>query len=340
MTIRHSQGSYEVLCLPLRQIAAHLPRDSRIISDENTWRLFGDLFSGIPAHPVKAGESSKCLQTFSDCLSWLARSGASRKTSVVALGGGVVGDLTGFVASAYMRGVPFIQIPTTLLAQVDSSVGGKVGVDLPEGKNMAGAFYPPSAVYVATDALESLPKRQFLSGLAEVIKYGFIMDAGLLSQLDDAPNLSDSSFLAEIVTSCIRLKAEVVEEDEREVSGRRAILNFGHTVGHAIEKITGYDPILHGEAISVGMVAEAILGERIGMTEPGTARNVSDTLSRHGLPTADSNLRRVDEMIEAMRSDKKATEGRLAFSLLTTVGTCKLVQDVQDADVRAVLMDL
>lgn len=299
-----------------------LPPDCRILTDANVAAVAP--LPKVPTLVLSPGEATKSLGTFGEALGWLATSGASRRTTVVALGGGVVGDLAGFVAAAYMRGVPCLQIPTTLLAMVDSSVGGKVAVDLPEGKNLAGAFWPPSEVRLPLDALDTLPPRQRTNGMAEVLKYGFILDAPLL----DAPL---------DVLRCVALKAQVVEEDEHETTGRRAILNFGHTVGHAIERLTGYGPVLHGEAIAVGMAVEAVLGERLGVTAPGTADVVRETLERHGLSTRHPIVREAGGMLAAMRGDKKAVGGRLAFSLLTRIGECKLVADVPEDDVRRVL---
>jgi 3-dehydroquinate synthase len=307
---------------------SNLPEDCVIVTDANLSTV-APLPEHIPTLILPAGEATKSLEAFGRTLGWLAQNRASRRTTVVALGGGVIGDLAGFVAAAYMRGVPCLQIPTTLLAMVDSSVGGKVAVDLPEGKNLAGAFWPPSEVRLPFDALDTLPERQRVNGMAEVLKYGFIMDVPLLERpLED---------VRATVLRCVALKAQVVEEDEHETNGRRAILNFGHTVGHAIERLTGYGPILHGEAIAVGMTVEAVLGERLGITAPGTAETVRQTLHRHGLPTEHPIVRETEPMLSAMRGDKKAVGGRLAFSLLTRVGDCKLVADVPELEVRQVL---
>ncbi len=323
MTICHSGGSYDVILTVLEDALARLPEDCVILTDENV-AAFAPLPREVPILVLPPGEATKSLYWFGESLGWLAKQGASRRTTVVALGGGVVGDLAGFVAAAYMRGVPLLQIPTTLLAMVDSSVGGKVAIDLADGKNLAGAFWPPIEVRIPLDALDRLPPRQRINGMAEVLKYGFIMDAPLL----DAPL---------DVMRCIALKAQVVEEDEYETTGRRAILNFGHTVGHAIERLTGYGPVLHGEAIAIGMALEAELGESLGITQGGTALQVCEMLTRHGLPTRHGTTRDVEPMLAAMRGDKKAVGGRLAFSLLDRVGSCKLVADVPEAEVRRVL---
>jgi 3-dehydroquinate synthase len=337
MTVRHSSGSYEIRIAALAECLSQLPAGTRIITDEHVWQLYGRHLQSQKCLVLPAGEGSKSIDCFAQCLSWLAGTGATRQTTVVAFGGGVIGDLGGFVASAYMRGVPFRKIPTTLLAQVDSAVGGKVGIDLPEGKNLAGAFYPPIAVDICPDTLQSLPQRQMRNGMAEVLKYAFIMDPPLLDAVPDPLVAAADSNWSEIVLRCLRLKAYVVEQDERETSGLRAILNFGHTVGHAIEQVTGYGPVLHGEAISIGMVAEAVLGEQIGVTVLGTADRVRQELQRHGLPTSHEVLNFPDPLIAAMRRDKKATSANLAFSLLTRLGECKLISNASEEAVRSCL---
>ncbi len=327
MTVRHANGSYEIVATTLAEALSNLPSDCAVITDANV--AAAAPIPDVPTLVLPAGEATKSLEWFGKSLGWLSQNGASRRTTIVALGGGVIGDLTGFVAAAYMRGVPCLQIPTSLLAMVDSSVGGKVAVDLPEGKNLAGAFWPPSEVRIPLDALKTLPPRQITNGLAEVLKYGFIMDEPILKD-----PLADTR---STVLRCLALKAQVVEEDEYETNGRRAILNFGHTIGHAIERLTGYGPILHGEAIAVGMTIEAVLGEQIGITEKGTADRVREIFLENGLPVHHPIIHDVEPMLAAMRGDKKSVGGRLAFSLLTRVGDCKLVADVPEADVRRVL---
>ena len=322
----------------LREALASLPDDVRIVTDTNVLAAVAEILAPTSKLlVVPAGEQSKSMRVLEDVLSWLANTRASRKTTVVALGGGVIGDLVGFAAAVYMRGVAFVQIPTTLLSQVDSSVGGKVGIDLPEGKNLAGAFYPPVNVWIAPVALATLPDRQFRNGMAEVWKYGFIMDRGLLEILQQEPLSATHSKVETVVERCIRLKAQVVEADEFETLGLRAILNFGHTVGHVIEFVTGYGPVLHGEAISIGMVVEAELGEFLGVTPTGTAEVVRNVLKEQGLPIRHESLSEPDALIHAMYGDKKAANGRLAFSLLTGLGSCTLVEGVEEAAIREVL---
>lgn len=336
LTVRHGSGAYEIEFCDLRAAFESLPEDCAVITDANVARLYEPWLESRPqVLVVPAGEKSKSVSTWSQLQSQLAMARFSRSSYIVAFGGGVVGDLAGFVAATYMRGVELIQIPTTLLAQVDSSVGGKVGIDLPEGKNLVGAFHPPSRVYLCLETLDTLSEREYRNGMAEVWKYGFIL----------APELVDSLRAGgiareEMVRRCIELKIAIVQEDEFETTGERAKLNFGHTVGHAIESLTGYSQVLHGEAIGIGMVAEAAIGEAIGLSEPGTRMAVEDCLGSQGLPTTSVVLRNVEALIDAMRRDKKATAGRLAFSLLPRIGECRLVNDVAESDVRQALEGL
>ena len=338
MIIRHHTGSYAVECVGYDDALSRLPQACVIVTDSNVAHHWETAPSGaLSTQILVPGEREKTLATFEHILEGLANAHAFRSTPVVAIGGGVVGDLAGFAASAYMRGVPWIQLPSTLLAMVDSSVGGKVGVDLKAGKNLAGAFYPPSAVWVVLETLQTLPKREFINGAAEVWKYGYILDPALLGRLEDAPLGLDTPDLQVIVERCIALKAAVVESDEHETTGERAMLNFGHTVGHALEKVSGYEPLKHGEAIAIGMGVEAALGERVGISPPGTAQRVRDGLASQGLPVHSEWLEHADALLDAMSLDKKAHGGALAFSLLEGVGKCRLVPDVARADVLAAL---
>jgi 3-dehydroquinate synthase len=337
MRIEHSNGGYDVTATTLASAADLIPSDARIVTDKTVEQVASAALAGRHFFAVEPGESSKSLPVFGELLSWLAKTNASRKTTLVAIGGGVVGDLAGFVAASYMRGIPFIQIPTTLLAMVDSSVGGKVGIDLPEGKNLAGAFKPPNAVHIPLDLLKNLPERQFRNGMAEVLKTGFILDEALSERLRRQILDAASSDLESVVMRCIELKGEVVRDDEFELTGLRAILNFGHTIGHAVEHASGYRGLLHGEAISVGMALEAKLGESLGITQPGTSQIVIQDLERYGLPTKLDGTLRPRDLIETMYRDKKAVEGSLGFSLLTCLGGCKLVRDVPARAVEAVM---
>ena len=273
---------------------------------------------------VPPGESSKSPRMVERCYDQLARQRLERKSFVVALGGGVVGDLAGFVAATYLRGIPFVQAPTSLLAQVDSSVGGKVGVNLKAGKNLVGAFHQPRLVLCDLAVLATLSPREFRAGLAEVIKYGIIYDAALFKQLErDMPLLlkRDPKILASVVARCCQIKAEVVEQDETE-TGLRAILNFGHTIGHAIEAVSGYGKYLHGEAISIGQVAAARLSQRATDLPEEEVARIEFLLGRAGLPTAiHLSAARMGKLIDAMRLDKKVSGGEIKFVLARRIGS-------------------
>lgn len=335
MIIKHSQGSYPIRLLALDALLADLPEQAYVITDRNVANVIGS--PKLPTLVLEPGEGNKTIEIYEKCLRWLAESRATRKSTIVAVGGGVIGDLAGFVAATYMRGVAFIQIPTSLLAQVDSSVGGKVGIDLKEGKNLVGAFYPPTEVRLSLDILANLPTRQFVNGMAEVWKYGAIMDAQLFHDLSQSIVTADNPKLGDIVRRCIELKAQVVEADEFETTGLRAILNFGHTVAHAVESLTGYGPVLHGEAVAIGMAVEAGLGVRLGITPKDAEEALKEQLERQGLPITHPILRDTEAMVHTMRKDKKVTKGALAFSLITKIGGCKLIEGVNDSAVREIL---
>jgi len=258
---------------------------------------------------------------------------------LIALGGGVVGDLTGFVAACYQRGVPFIQIPTTLLSQVDSSVGGKTAVNHPLGKNMIGAFYQPQAVFIDTQSLHTLPKREFAAGMAEVIKYGLIYDTELFTYLEqNVENLQqlNETCLQHIIYRCCEIKALIVAEDEKE-QGLRALLNLGHTFGHAIEAQMGYGKWLHGEAVATGMVLASQLAHTRGdLTQQDVARIV-DVIKQYNLPTEVPVGMTSEQFLLHMRKDKKNKKGTIRFILPTQFGQCALVDDVPDDQVRALI---
>jgi 3-dehydroquinate synthase len=274
------------------------------------------------------------------CYERLAAHRLERKSFVVALGGGVVGDMAGFVAATYLRGIAFVQVPTTLLAQVDSSVGGKVGVNLKAGKNLVGAFYQPRLVLCDLDTLKTLPDRDFRTGLAEVIKYGVIYDAKLFALLErDLPKLlrRESQSLASIIARCCEIKAEVVSRDETE-GGQRAILNFGHTVGHAIEVVSNYGGFLHGEAISIGQITAAKISNRVLNLPKRDVRRIENLFQRAGLPTQiklNSVQRR--KLFAVMRLDKKVSGGEIKFVLAKRIGKVLWGQRVPEVFVREAL---
>ena len=288
---------------------------------------------------VEPGEQSKSLASAAALWEKLLELGTDRASVVVAVGGGVIGDLAGFVAATYARGIPFFQVPTSLLAQVDSSVGGKVGINLPEAKNMVGAFLQPRGVLVDTATLETLPEREYRSGLGEVVKYGVILDAALFEYLEaSAAPLArrDHDVLRRVIARCCRLKADVVEKDEREETGLRAVLNYGHTFAHAFETLTGYERLLHGEAVAAGMLCASRLAERLGRVDAALTARQRDLLAALGLPTEPPPLEPA-EILRTMLHDKKVAHGRLRFVLPAELGRVELVGDVDPDDVRAVL---
>lgn len=291
---------------------------------------------------LPAGEPSKSLNVLTRVYDRLIGMQADRRTVIVAVGGGVVGDAAGFVAATYARGLPFVQVPTTLLSAVDSSVGGKTGVNHPLAKNMIGAFYQPIGVFIDTATLETLPEREFRSGLAEVVKYGVILDAEFLTYLEhhvDAINSRQPDAIRHLIARSCQLKAFVVEQDEFEVSGLRAVLNYGHTFAHAFEALCGYGQLLHGEAVAIGMVHASRLAERRGLVGGDcTARQVA-LLKALRLPTAlpEGIQLSNDAILARMRLDKKTVSGSLRFVLPTRIGEVKTFGDIPESDVLAVL---
>ncbi|HPZ81824.1 MAG TPA: 3-dehydroquinate synthase [Thermogutta sp.] len=321
-----------------------------IITDSNVGPLYLDQVSEIfqeagvrtDSYVVPAGEKSKGLASAESIWNWMLDVKADRGSFVVALGGGVVGDLAGFAAATFARGVRLLQIPTSLLAQVDSSVGGKVGVNLPKAKNMVGAFYQPCAVWIDVSTLRTLPQREYLSGLAEVVKYGVILDSNFFSFLEEHVDdllAQDPAVLVSVVKTCCQLKATIVEQDEREVTGLRAVLNYGHTFAHAIETLTGYNQWLHGEAVAIGMACAAELAVRLGMFPEELAQRQESLLSSLHLPIRIRGLA-ADKILECMMRDKKVQHGHLRFVLPTTIGRVVLVPDVSRQQVESVIDEM
>jgi len=287
------------------------------------------------------GEATKTVASAQQLWQQMLDARADRKTVLVAVSGGVIGDLAGFVAATYARGLQFLQIPTTLLAHVDSSVGGKVGVNLPGAKNMIGSFWQPCGVLIDTDTLTTLPEREYRAGLAEVVKYGVILDAPFFAELEQsvaAIRQRDPATLRGIIARCCRLKADVVEQDEREETGLRAVLNYGHTFCHAIESATGYGRYLHGEAVSMGMVCAARLAERLGRIDASLGQRQRALLEQLGIPTQLPDIDR-QELVNLMAHDKKVEHGRLRFVLPSRLGHVELVGDVDPREVLAALQD-
>jgi 3-dehydroquinate synthase len=274
------------------------------------------------------GEARKTRDTWGLVSDAMLEAGIGRDAALIAFGGGVPGDLGGFVAATYMRGLPLVQVPTTLLAMIDSSVGGKTGVDVPAGKNLVGAFHQPEVVLVDPDLLHTLPEAQLRAGLAEAVKHGAIADPAYLDWIESCATellAGDGETLARLIVRSVEIKAEIVKRDERE-TGPRKLLNFGHTIGHAIESLSGYT-LLHGEAVAIGMVEEARIGERAGLTAAGTAARLRSVLTRLGLPTSLPLEMRVDSVVEWTRGDKKAREGRVEYALIESIGAPVVSRD-------------
>ena len=268
-----------------------------------------------------AGEERKTRETWALVSDAMLETGCGRDTALLSFGGGVPGDLGGFVAATYMRGLPYVQVPTTLLAMIDASVGGKTGVDTAAGKNLVGAFHQPACVVVDPELLHTLPDAHLRAGLAEAVKHGAIADAAYLAWIEETADAllgGDLGALSRLIVRSVEIKAEIVARDEREC-GPRALLNFGHTVGHALEALSGY-AILHGEAIAVGMVEEARIGERSGLTAPGTSARLRAILTRLGLPTSLPIDVAADEVVGRTRTDKKARSGRVEYALIQEIG--------------------
>lgn len=336
-------GEHIVKILPSKKVF--------IVTDDNVAKIYlASLQKSLDAAGIKHshyiiphGESSKSFSSLELLLDRIFETKPDRKTTLIALGGGVVGDLTGFAASIVLRGINFIQIPTTLLAQVDSSVGGKTGINNKYGKNLVGSFYQPLLVLADTDAIKTLPQREFLAGYAEIVKYGFIDDAEFFGWLD--VNLQkilahDNTTLQYIIKASCLAKAKIVTEDERE-SGARALLNFGHTFGHALEKSTGYsDKLLHGEAVAIGMVFAFKLSQKMGLCSSEDVTKATNHLKKSGLRISPLDIQREwnqDELMQAMRQDKKAYDGKLTFILAKGIGTSFIENNVSEHVVMEVV---
>lgn len=329
--VRAKSGEYEVVVASgiLRDIGDKIAelltgRHVLIVSDENVAAIYGEMVraslekAGFRAaiHTIPPGEISKSQEQLFSLYDTLQKEKISRSDGIVALGGGVTGDLAGFAAATWLRGCPVIQIPTSLLAQVDSSVGGKTGIDLPGGKNLVGAFYQPRRVFIDTDTLDTLPPNRRAEGMAEIIKYGCIFDKKLFADLENG-----EYSLPEVIARCVGLKRDVVEKDELD-TGERMLLNFGHTLGHAVEKLRGFQDISHGEAVSVGMVYACRIGEVMRITPEGIAERLIAVLRKNNLPV-DTDLQ-PEILFDAMLSDKKNLGGTLYYVLLEEIGKARV----------------
>ena len=305
-----------------------------VVSDNNVFSIYGDTFvkdlqqKGFFVIPIifEAGEKNKNLTTLSNIYDALADHAFTRSDIVVALGGGVTGDMAGLAAATFLRGMGFIQIPSTLLAMVDSSIGGKVAVDLPQGKNLIGAFYQPDAVYTDPILLETLSDRWFSDGMAELIKHGIIRDADLYNQLafDEYDRKYISKNLDDFIFASCNIKKNIVEEDEKD-NGIRQLLNFGHTIGHAIERVLNYSVLSHGEAVSIGMVYITKLTESIGFTEKGEAEKIINVLKKYKLPTQWPDIN-ISDVIKAISLDKKNRSGKITIACIERIGQGRLIE--------------
>jgi 3-dehydroquinate synthase len=350
--VRAASGDYLVVCRSgaLAQAEDEIARLGKfssvhILSSPKVWRSLGKRIRRVlPArfakhvHLLNDAEAAKNLQTVEKASRALVRAGADRHALVIAVGGGVVGDVAGFVAASYLRGVALLQVPTTLVAQVDSAIGGKTGVNLAEGKNLVGAFYPPRLVLADPGALATLPDREFRGGLAEVIKYGVIADAKLFEFLEakmDALLRRETGPLEHVIRRSIEIKAQVVGKDERE-SGLREILNFGHTFGHALESVTRYRRFQHGEAVAWGMMCAALLGHEVAGTPADAVSRIVALVRRIG-PLPEWPKIEAAKILDAMRSDKKAREGKLRFVLAPGIGHAETVEAVPEKTVMCIL---
>ncbi|MDP2136832.1 MAG: 3-dehydroquinate synthase [Candidatus Didemnitutus sp.] len=304
--------------------------------------LLKDCFRDVPVLAISAGETSKSTATLEQAWEFLAAQRCDRRSVLWVLGGGVVGDLGGFAAATYLRGIDYVQVPTTLLAMVDSSVGGKTGLNLRSGKNLAGAFHHPVAVHVFPALLRTLPAREFNAGAAEVIKYGLLGDPALVAQLEESPLTPAHPGLAAIIRRCCELKAGIVQADERElaVEGGRALLNLGHTFGHAIEQVAGYGAYLHGEAVAIGLHGAARLSRALGLVGDDLVTRIERIVSAHQLPVRLRQPLPIGALREAMSRDKKNRDQALRFVVLEAAGKAATRSGIAPALVEQIWREL
>lgn len=321
-------------------------RTSVLLTDEGVAqaqaKFLTNTFGPMPRLVLPAGEKTKSLDSFGQVLDFLAASKVTRQGVLWVLGGGVTGDLGGFAAASYLRGIQYVQVPTTLLAMVDSSVGGKTGINLSAGKNLAGAFHHPQAVYVAPQFLQTLPAREFAAGMAEVIKYGLLGDAALFAQLEQTILTARHADLPAVIRRCCELKAGIVKADEHETAaeGGRALLNLGHTFGHAIENVTGYSAYLHGEAVAVGLVGATRLSQKLGLLPAGDVARIERVLTAHHLPVRLRSPLPVAALQAAATQDKKHRADGARFVVLQAAGKAAIRSGISPALVEGVWREL
>lgn len=333
----------------IRELLEVLRRDGRksvLLTDVNLVQHQSELLrrglGEMPRLALPAGEKSKSLEKLGRTLDFLAEQRLDRGGVLWVVGGGVIGDLGGFAAASFLRGISYVQVPTTLLAMVDSSVGGKTGINLSAGKNLVGAFHHPLAVHIGRQCLDTLPPREFAAGMAEVIKYGLLGDAALFARLEQTSLTTGSAQLLEVIGRCCEMKAAVVQADERETTqeGGRALLNLGHTFGHAIEQVTHYETYLHGEAVAVGLAAAARLSEKLGLIAGAEVGRIEQVLAAHALPTRLRQPLALAALMAAMQSDKKVRAGQLRFIVLNRLGEAATRSDIAPATVQEVWKEL
>ncbi|MFM1851895.1 MAG: 3-dehydroquinate synthase [Verrucomicrobiota bacterium] len=334
----------EDLAVSIRASLAELKHQGRkavVLTDANLAgsqaSFLSEVFGDLPRLVVEPGESAKSIHSLGAAWDFLAAQRVDRGGVVIAVGGGVIGDLSGFVAASWLRGVDFFQVPTTLLAMVDSSVGGKTGINIAAGKNLVGAFHQPKGVFVATGLLRTLPAREFAAGMAEVIKYGLLGDADLLARLERSPLMVDSPDLPKVIKRCCAIKAGIVQADERETvaEGGRALLNLGHTFGHAIEQVAGYGVYLHGEAVALGLVAATHLSVALGHLPTSDAARVEAVLAAHALPVKLRTPLPLPDLMAAVARDKKVRAGLPRFVVMTALGEAATREGIDSAMAEA-----
>ncbi|MFN6568147.1 3-dehydroquinate synthase [Dendronalium sp. ChiSLP03b] len=350
------QQSYEIAIAPssLEQLGQYmtdlqLGKKVLVVSNPTIFKHYGEkaiasLKSAgfeVASCSLPAGERYKNLNSIQKLYDIALENRLERSSTMVALGGGVIGDMTGFAAATWLRGINVVQVPTTLLAMVDSSIGGKTGVNHPHGKNLIGAFHQPRSVLIDPEVLKTLPMREFRAGMAEVIKYGVIWDAELFSQMEASKNLNQlryikPEFISTILTRSCQAKADVVGKDEKE-AGLRAILNYGHTIGHAVESLTGYRLVNHGEAVAIGMVAAGQIAVDLGLWQQEDTERQNALIQKAGLPTKLPDGVDIEAIIEALQLDKKVKAGKVRFILPTQIGVVTIKDDVPSETIRKVL---
>jgi 3-dehydroquinate synthase len=343
--LHFGSAQIEAVATEIRALA-EAGRKAVVLTDRNVSQAakgtLKAMFGATPVLAVSPGEKSKSLEGLGEVLDYLAEQRVDRSGVLFAVGGGVIGDLGGFAAASWLRGIDFFQVPTTLLAMVDSSVGGKTGINLKAGKNLVGAFHQPRGVFIATDLLSTLPAREFAAGMAEVIKYGLLGDARLFADLEAEPLTVKSPGLARVIRRCCEMKAKIVEADERETAreGGRALLNLGHTFGHAIEQVTNYSTYLHGEAVAIGLCAAARLSAKLGYLTSGDVNRVDSVVAAHALPIRLKSPLVLKDLFAAMARDKKVRAGLPRFIVLKKLGEAATQEDVDPLLVEAAFREV